>query len=406
MRLLSRCRAPGAYAYVAGTPKMDSVVIRDADELYATLPAVAARLESRLQKSGQLNVAMTLVGRYESQKGEVNSAELSGDCGDATHVVSALTVGAFEFFAGADASVSAGAGFANAEAGVASKQLRESLVKDGDPAACSSDEESPLAPPRGCSALIRLEVVPVAMRSVVAPPPPSVVPAVVATPPPPAEPASAAKQPPATKQTDAPSDGDPNGVLPDPLGFQAAMMLGVAPRYRTVATGGCLGGTGELSEPALAIGLTGGAHWDLSRKLSVNGNGEVGGHSGGALLGTNLTALYQISKVFSATGGLGVQWVGFKSPKFDCDVETAQGPDIVHPDANNAANFIPVGFLEAALRWHFAGNPPNASGWFAAVVRGGLGLAQPRDLVREDGTGSYVESPPGVSFYGLFGSNF
>jgi hypothetical protein len=400
MRLLSRCRAPGAYVYVAGTPKMDSVVIRDADELYATLPAGAARLESRLQKSGQLNVAMTLIGRYESQKAEVNGAELAGDCGDATHVVSALTVGAFEFFAGADASVHAGAGLGNAEVGAGSSQLRESLTKDGDPAACSSDELSPASPPRGCSALIRLEVMPVAMRSVVAPPPvPSAVPVAVAPLPPPAAPAAppAGPPPPSPAQDrDSSESGDPNGFLPDPLGFQAAMMIGMAPKYRASSTGKC-DRVNETSEGGVAVGLTAGAHWDLSRKISINGNGEIAGE----FFGTSLTTVYQISKAFSATGGLGVQWLSFESPEVMCD-----NGETVKPfgDADDTASFIPVGLLEGGMRWHWAGNAPNASGWLGAVIRGGVGLAKPRDP--EEVGSAYAESPPGVSFYGLFGSNF
>ena len=73
-------------------------------------------------------------------------------------------------------------------------------------------------------------------------------------------------------------------------------------------------------------------------------------------------------------------------------------------DADDAANFISVGFLEAGMRVHFAGDPPNACGWFGAVVRGRIGLGKPSAQTTVGS--SYVESPPGVSFYGLFGSNF
>ncbi len=46
---------------------------------------------------------MTIVGTYEAPNLAPAADELSGECGSATHVVAALTVGAFEFFAG-DAS--------------------------------------------------------------------------------------------------------------------------------------------------------------------------------------------------------------------------------------------------------------------------------------------------------------
>ena len=405
MRLLTHCRAPGAYTYVAGTPKTDSIAIRDADELYATMPAGAARFEGRLQKSGQLNVAMTLVGRYESQKASVSNLELSGDCRDATHVVSALTVGAFEFFAGADASVRAGAEFVVAEVGGVSSQRRESLVKDGDPQACVSDAAAETAPPRGCSALIRLDVAPVRMEQP-APPPVPIAPPGAA--PPPAARAPAAAPPPATQPAPSSSDTSPestdgNGPLPDPLGFHAAVMVGALPNLRLAGTGSCEQPERPLDDDGVAVGGLAGAHWNLSPDVSITGSGEIsiqseehvayGGSlgSGYRLIGGSLANLV-------VTGGVGIQSIGFKSPTLECNVGLDRGE--AHADGR-----VTIGFIETSVQGHF-GDPAHVSSWFAAALRGGIGIYAPeRGADTTDGS-ARVESPPGVSFFGLLGWNF
>ncbi len=163
MEVLSQCRAPGAYGYTGLTRKDDHLAIHDADELYASVPVHAAKLEGKLQKSGQLDVAMTIVGRYAAERSSVRRAELSGECGRATHLITALTAGAFEFFAGADAAVSGGASIARAGAGARSSAGRELLNRDGEKAACEKAAADEKAPPFGCGALIRIEVTPIAL---------------------------------------------------------------------------------------------------------------------------------------------------------------------------------------------------------------------------------------------------
>ncbi len=160
MEVLPRCRAPGAYGYTAFTRKDDRIVMRDADELYANVPLGAARLEGKLQKVGELDVAMTVVGKYEADKATVRKDELEGDCAEATHIVSAITAGAFEFFAGAEAEAGGGATVLGAGAGAKSGSQRELLNRDGDKAACDKATPADKEPPPQCGAFLRLEVVP------------------------------------------------------------------------------------------------------------------------------------------------------------------------------------------------------------------------------------------------------
>ncbi|MDI1436505.1 hypothetical protein [Polyangium sorediatum] len=164
MAVLGHCRVPGAYGYVSTTPQRERVTIRDEDDLHAALPLGAARLEAALKKAGQLQVSLTIVGTFQAERDAIGRDELEGDCASATHVVTALAVGAFEFFAGGDASLGAdasvGSGPATQEvAGAHSTAKREILNQGGDQAVCAKATAEDTAPPYGCGALLRVEVV-------------------------------------------------------------------------------------------------------------------------------------------------------------------------------------------------------------------------------------------------------
>jgi hypothetical protein len=161
MQVLAGCRAPGAYQYAPMTRKRDRLSIRNEDDLYASIPVYAASFEGKLKSAGELNVTMTLVGRFESDRQIVRKDELQGDqCAGATHVITALTAGAFKFFAGADAEAGGGAGALGAGLGARSAAEREILREDGDDAECAKASRGDSEPPEGCGALLRVEVVP------------------------------------------------------------------------------------------------------------------------------------------------------------------------------------------------------------------------------------------------------
>jgi hypothetical protein len=161
LEVLRGCRAPGQYAYVAITPKEDRVAMHDADELYADVPLGVANLSGKLETSGELELSMTTVGLYQSDRTRVRADELAGDCSRATHVVTALTVGAFELGTGTRSSAGAGAGAFGAQAGGKSESKRRSLSRDGDLAECASSPDHPDGPPPKCAALLRVELLPV-----------------------------------------------------------------------------------------------------------------------------------------------------------------------------------------------------------------------------------------------------
>lgn len=161
MEILRHCQAPGRYAYAGVTRQDDRVTIKEADELYAKIPVHAAEFEGKLQKAGELNVEMSIVGTYALDRSQVRSEELQGDCARATHILSALTVGSFEFFAGAAAHVSGEVEVAVAGVGARSDAKRETLNRAGDRATCGGAATKDTGPPEGCGAFVRVEATPI-----------------------------------------------------------------------------------------------------------------------------------------------------------------------------------------------------------------------------------------------------
>lgn len=163
LRLLSRCSVKGAgYSYSPVTRRVNKLTIKDEDDLFMKMPYGAVALESKLRSAGQLNVQMTTVGRYEAPIKNVYRDDLEGDCSETTHIVQALTVGAFTFSAGSDAEVGAGANIAGVGGGAKSTATHEVLQKDGDESACSGSTTTSSAPPEGCTGPFQIEVMPLA----------------------------------------------------------------------------------------------------------------------------------------------------------------------------------------------------------------------------------------------------
>ncbi len=161
MEVLTSCRALGEYRYLGLTQKREGVRIQNADELYAQLPVGAASLEGKLERAGQLNVDMVIVGRKEADKSEFTERDLEGRCEQATHVITGLTVGAFSFYAGASAELGGSVRVGNVGGGAGSSSEREVLRQDGDESACVAATTGDEVPPPGCGALLRVEVVPI-----------------------------------------------------------------------------------------------------------------------------------------------------------------------------------------------------------------------------------------------------
>lgn len=170
MEVLTTCKVDVPYDYLAITPKSESVKIRELDDLYATLPVGAVSLEGKLERAGELNVDMKVVGRYESPRVHFDDRDLNGRCDNATHVITGLTAGAFEFYTGASAEVGVGVDVAGtAGGGASSSSDKEVLNIDGEMDACDQASNADTSPPERCGAVLRVEVVPIEGREDVVP---------------------------------------------------------------------------------------------------------------------------------------------------------------------------------------------------------------------------------------------
>lgn len=146
MRLLPECRVPGAYRWLRTTPSRDLLEINNEDELYAKLPLGAASLEAELSRAGNLSVETTVSGQIKLEGASVRDVPLVGECARATHVMTALSLGAFSLTAGGAVSGKASASAMSVRAGGGASRELKLLRGAGKAESCSqSSDESPHA---------------------------------------------------------------------------------------------------------------------------------------------------------------------------------------------------------------------------------------------------------------------
>ena len=108
-KIIDRCRLSGSYAWKKTTLSTDTTDIQDEDDLYAKLPLGAAALSGQLKTSGSLHVQTTVSGQLQLVGKAAEDATSGAECSRATHLVTALSIGAFKLVAGGAAKVSGGA---------------------------------------------------------------------------------------------------------------------------------------------------------------------------------------------------------------------------------------------------------------------------------------------------------
>jgi hypothetical protein len=144
MRLLPECRVSGEYHWQQTTAATDALEINDADELFAKLPLGAVSLEGELKRSGKLLVKTTVAGQLRVQNASINDIPRDGPCAQATHIVTALSLGAFALTAGGQKDTKLGADVQIVGTGVKTERSAELLRSAGDFDTCAQgNSESP-----------------------------------------------------------------------------------------------------------------------------------------------------------------------------------------------------------------------------------------------------------------------
>jgi hypothetical protein len=153
LRIVETCHLPGRYSWKRTTPATDTVDISSADELWAKLPLGAASLEGELARKGHLAVRTTVSGQLELDGLDAATSPTDGSCAGVTHVVSAVSVGAFRLLSGTGTSAQGKAGAFGVGASGGTERNEEVLREAGDATACSAE---PDAPPKNCASPIQL----------------------------------------------------------------------------------------------------------------------------------------------------------------------------------------------------------------------------------------------------------
>jgi hypothetical protein len=164
MRVLSQCHVKGGYVWQRTTPATDSLEINDADELYAKLPLGAASLEGELKRSGKLAVKTMIAGQLRADSTAMPDVPREGPCAQATHLVSALSLGAFALSAGGKKNVEAGAKVTGLiEAGGKRESSADLLRSAGDFESCGAGTDQ--GPHGNCASPIQAFLAPLPGRT-------------------------------------------------------------------------------------------------------------------------------------------------------------------------------------------------------------------------------------------------
>lgn len=160
LQILTRCELPGKYVYHPVTPKKDEVSITDEASLDLALPFYGASLGADLKRAGQLNVAMLIAGTYRMPRMGVDTRLLRGDCSQATHVITSMSVGAFRMYTGAQEEniLRASVPVVGVGGDAIHKGTRAVLKQDGEAASCDGVPAEGAGPNANCAATLRIEL--------------------------------------------------------------------------------------------------------------------------------------------------------------------------------------------------------------------------------------------------------
>jgi len=158
MRPILSCNVRGSYRWQRTTLSSETIDIQSKDELFTKLPLGAFALEAELARSGMLEVRTMVGGQYVLEGSTAADVPDYGDCAQATHLLSALSIGSFKLNSGGSLKAAATAGVGELGGGAKTASSETMLREAGDFESCrlSTDE----TPDLGCSSPIQAFLVP------------------------------------------------------------------------------------------------------------------------------------------------------------------------------------------------------------------------------------------------------
>jgi TPR repeat protein len=165
LKLLKNCSIEDTYAYVGVNRKEEVVRFETSHEIQANLPLAAsafgAKLEGEVKSGRTLDLGLVIVGKRTTVRSQAVLADLRGDCTGASHFVRAATVGAFALKTGKRGSARTVAELFGAGVSASAQSSREFSTQDGEMASCAATDLTAESPPTRCSALLRVELLPI-----------------------------------------------------------------------------------------------------------------------------------------------------------------------------------------------------------------------------------------------------
>jgi hypothetical protein len=158
MRPILSCNVRGSYRWQRTTLSSETIDIQSKDELFTKLPLGAFALEAELARTGMLEVRTMVGGQYVLEGATAAEVPDYGDCAQATHLLSALSIGSFKLNSGGSLKAGATAGVGELGGGAKTASSETMLREAGDFDSCKASTDE--TPDLGCSSPIQAFLVP------------------------------------------------------------------------------------------------------------------------------------------------------------------------------------------------------------------------------------------------------
>lgn len=169
LQVINGCAVAGRYQYRSMSTVDDRIVIKSADELKAKLPFSYGTFEGELSQKSELHIEYRTPGDYVAPDGPY---QLTGNCAEATHVVTYLTIGAFKTSSASSNNTSAGGGAFGMGASGGSSSSNEQSTAGGNFNSCKMDYNIfGSVAPLDCSMPLKLTLAPIRAPEAAPPPP-------------------------------------------------------------------------------------------------------------------------------------------------------------------------------------------------------------------------------------------
>lgn len=158
MRPILSCNLRGSYRWQRTTLSSETIAIQNKDELFTKLPLGAFALEGELARAGLLQVRTMVGGQYVLDGSTAADVPDYGECAQATHLLTGISIGSFKLNAGGNLEASADVGVGGLGAGTRTSSSETMLRESGDFDSCKNSTDE--TPDLGCSSPIQAFLVP------------------------------------------------------------------------------------------------------------------------------------------------------------------------------------------------------------------------------------------------------